>query len=149
MSFTGEYRAKLNAKNQVVLPSSLRESIFALENANPLILFCPRDNGFLELYPAKEWEVVQAKVDAKAQREKKPFLNRMLNAKASSLVLEQEGNGRILIPQNKVEYFRPDDEVVFIGNTKKIELWSRQEYQGFVDAHHSDFESELGELFEF
>jgi MraZ protein len=149
LSFTGEYRAKLNAKNQVVLPSSLRESIFALENPNPLILFCPRDKGFLELYPAKEWEVVQAKVDAKAQREKKPFLNRMLNAKASSLVLEPEGNGRILIPQTKVEYFRPDGEVVFIGNTKKIELWSREEYQGFVDTHHSDFESELGELFEF
>lgn len=149
MSFTGEHRAKLNAKNQVVLPSSLREAVFALENSNPLILFCPRDNGFLELYPAKEWEQVQARVDLKAQREKKPFLNRMLNAKAHSIQLEREGNGRILIPQNLVEYFRPEGEVVFIGNTQKIELWSVSAYDEFLQSHANDFESELGDLFEF
>lgn len=149
MSFTGEYRAKLNAKNQVVLPSSLREAVFALENANPLILFCPRENGFLELYPLKEWEQVQARVSLKAQREKKPFLNRMLNAKAHSFQLDKDGNGRILIPQNLVEYFRPDNEVVFIGNTQKIELWSVSDYEAFVQSHNQDFESELGEFFEF
>lgn len=149
MSFTGEYRAKLNAKNQVVLPSSLREAVFALENSNPLILFFPRDNGFLELYPAKEWEQVQARVSLKAQTEKKPFLNRMLNAKTHSFQLEKDGNGRILIPQNLVEYFRPDNEVVFLGNTQKIELWSVSDYETYLQSHANDFESELGDIVEF
>lgn len=131
------------------MPSSLRESVFALGNANPLILFCPREQGFLELYPAKEWEQVQARVDLKAKNENKPFLNRMLNSKALSLQLEPEGNGRILIPQHLVEYFRPDDEVIFIGNTQKIELWSQKDYSAFVEKHAKDFETELGDLFEF
>ena len=122
---------------------------FALAEQRPLILFCAKDGEHLDLYPASEWEQVQRRTETKARQEKKPHLTRLLNARAQPISLDSDGNGRILIPQQLVNYFKPDDEVVFIGNTRKIELWSAPDYQAFLQAHQKDFELECGDLLDF
>lgn len=131
-----------------MVPSSLREMIFALGEQRPMVLFTPRDGGHLELFPASEWEAVQQKTAQKARAEKKPHLTRLLNAKAQPVTLEKEGNGRMLIPQGMADYFKPEGEVVFIGNNHKIELWSRVEYDDFLKAHEQDLD-DLGDLLEY
>ena len=122
---------------------------FALAEQRPLILFCAKDGEHLDLYPASEWEQVQRRTETKARLEKKPHLTRLLNARAQPISLDSDGNGRILVPQQLANYFKPDDEVIFIGNTRKIELWSQLDYQRFLAAHQKDFESECGDLLDF
>lgn len=149
MSFTGEYRAKLNAKHQVTLPSPLREAIFQIEKSTPLILFSRVEGAFLELYPAVEWEVIQNKTEILARQEKKPELNRMLNARAFPIHLDEKGNGRILIPQLYAKTFKPSDEVVFIGNTKKIELWNEKEFNRHLNKAKSSFDDVMEDIFDY
>ena len=150
MSFTGEYRAKLNAKNQVTLPSPLRDALFALEAHHPLIIFSRQDDGsFLELYTAPEWSVIQQKTEVLARQQKTPGLNRTLNARAYPVALEENGNGRILIPQVYAGIFKPADDIVFIGNTKKIELWNARAYDKQLAENKSSFHSALEDIFEY
>lgn len=123
--------------------------IFALEEGGrPLVLFSPKDDAHLELYPPSEWAQIQKRTEQKARMEKKPHLNRLLNARAHLVPLENQGNGRILIPQPWVDYFKPDLEVIFLGNTRKIELWSQKDYESTVAVHQTDFEEELSDLLE-
>lgn len=151
MGFTGEYIAKLNSKNQVTLPSSLREAVFASSDLKKttLVLFQRGKNNFLELYLGEEWKRIQERTELIAKQQKKPELNLVLNSKAHSFPLEKNGNGRLLIPQMHVDYFKPDGDIVFIGNTKKIELWNAEIYKAFKQDAESSFVETLGDIFDY
>ncbi|MBF0246330.1 MAG: hypothetical protein HQL31_13880 [Planctomycetes bacterium] len=152
MSFTGEYSAKLNAKNQVTLPSALREAVFLLEEALPLVLFARDDEDFVEIYPQSEWRKVQQKTALLAREKRMPELNRLLNMRAYSFTLDSEGNGRILIPPPLMGTFKDSSDLVFIGNTNRIECWEAGKFRlrygrdSVVDAR---FRAELSEILDF
>jgi DNA-binding transcriptional regulator/RsmH inhibitor MraZ len=131
------------------MPSSMREMYFALSEERPMVLFTPKEGEPLQLYPASEWKSVQERTASKARQEKKPHLTRMLNAKAHPIPLEKEGNGRILIPQGWADYFKPDGDVIFMGNNQKIELWNAKDYQNFMNTHEVNFEDEMGDLLDY
>ena len=131
------------------MPSSMREMYFALAETRPMVLFAPKEGQALQLFPASEWESFQQKTANKARQEKKPHLTRMLNAKAHPIPLEKDGNGRIRIPQHLVDYFKPEGEVVFMGNNHKIELWSAAAHAAFMEAHEACFEEDMGDLLDY
>jgi len=122
--FTGEYNAKLNAKNQVTLPGPLRDAIFFNSESIQLVLFARNEGEFIEIYLGENWLEIQKKVEDKALELKDPSLNRKFNQKAHAFVMEKSGNGRILIPSKFIQFLKPTDELTFIGNTAKIEIWN-------------------------
>lgn len=152
MTFTGEFSVKLNAKNQVTLPSILREALFSLKDALPLILFDREGSEFVELYPRFEWELAQRRTEKQARIRNMPELNRLMNRRAFPLHLDQDGNGRVVIPQAFMARFRSGGEAVFVGNTRKIELWDAEAYRSrYVgkSALEETLKKELGEILEY
>ncbi|MBF0196417.1 MAG: hypothetical protein HQL32_01840 [Planctomycetes bacterium] len=151
MSFTGEYRAKLNAKNQVTMPGSLREAFFALEEDSPLVMYHRKSDNddFLALYPTSQWRVNQKKTEEIAKRLKKPELNRVLNAGAMNVSLDSGGNGRILIPSPFIEYFKPHNEIIFVGNTVQIELWNVDKYAPVKALAEESLSAHTEDIFDY
>jgi MraZ protein len=124
VKFTGEYDAKLNAKNQVTLPVPLRDMIFFEIEAVRLVLFRRIEGQCIEIYHGDLWEQIQEKVARKALKEKDPDLSRDFNRRAHFFVMNNSGNGRILLPPKFIHFLQPKDELTFIGNTKTIEMWN-------------------------
>ncbi len=145
MSFTGEYSAKLNAKNQVTLPSALREALFALEKPLPLLLF-DRGGDFLELYPHGEWEDVQRRTEARARERGQPDLNRLLNRSSHPVVIERDGDGRIVIPAAFMRLFKPGGELTFLGNTRRIEIFEAGRYRELYGPGSENAQRFRGEI---
>jgi MraZ protein len=128
----------------------MRESFFSLKENGPMILFCPSPGQALHLYPPSEWTTVQRKTQAKAQTEKKPHLPRLLNSRAHQIPLEEDGNGRLLIPKNVVDYFKEDGEVHFIGVGSKIELFNKADCEALnATLSDDDFQAEMGDILDY
>jgi len=135
--FTGEYSAKLNAKNQVTLPVPLRDAIFFRSESVQLVLFARNEGEFIEIYLGENWLEIQKKIESKALETKDPSLNRKFNQKAHAFVMEKSGNGRILIPPKFIQFLKPSDELTFIGNTAKIEIWNTKSLVGINASDES------------
>merc|ERR1712000_83427 len=89
-----------------------------------LVVTIDTEERCLLIYPANEWEVIEAKIEAlpsfnKAARR----IQRLLIGHATDL--ELDGSGRILLPQPLREYAYLEKEAVLMGQGKKLELWSK------------------------
>lgn len=152
MSFTGEFSAKLNAKNQVTLPSTLREALFEMETSLPLTLFDRGDGEFLELFPKSEWLLIQQRTAHRARVKQRPELNRLLNRRAFPISLERHGDGRLVIPPACMRPLSGVSEIIFVGNTNKIEIWNGPHYRElYADGSPSEslFREELEHIIEY
>ena len=138
MIITGEYAAKLNAKNQVTLPAALRDALFFNIELVQLILFTREKGEFIEIYTAERWLEIQQAVEKQALESKDPSQIRIFNRRAHAFVMEKSGNGRILIPQKFIEFLNPSTDLVFVGNYSKIEIWNADKLSESQDNSNQD-----------
>ncbi len=127
-NFIGTHYYSLDAKNRLAVPAKFR---FYLEQDKELILTQGLE-GCLNLFPQTSWTNLQERLNNASHKNKmeERAFKRMLFASASFVECDEEG--RILIPQNLVEYSKLKREVAVIGMGRKIEVWSKilwQQYQ--------------------
>ena len=107
----------------------MREVLFFSEKSVQLVLFCQKASTYLDIFPMQIWNEKQKQVHAIAQEKKDRNLSRKFNELAHAFVLEEDGNGRLLIPQRFIQFLQPNSELTFIGNFEKIELWNSSALQ--------------------
>ncbi|HBS41892.1 MAG TPA: cell division/cell wall cluster transcriptional repressor MraZ [Oceanospirillales bacterium] len=131
--FRGLNTINLDAKGRLAIPTKYREQLTELCGAR-LVVTIDTEEHCLLVYPLNEWEQIEAKIQAlptfnpAARR-----IQRLLIGHATDL--ELDGSGRILLPQTLRDYARLDKESVLIGQGKKLELWSKEEWEGRRDAY--------------
>lgn len=131
--FRGLNTINLDAKGRLAIPTKYREQLAELCGAR-LVVTIDTEEHCLLVYPLNEWEQIEAKIQAlptfnpAARR-----IQRLLIGHATDL--ELDGSGRILLPQTLRDYARLDKESVLIGQGKKLELWSKEEWEGRRDAY--------------
>ena len=119
--FRGINAVNIDAKGRMAIPSRYREPLSERYDAK-LVVTIDTDDSCLLLYPLKEWELIEQKIQAlpsfnKAARR----IQRLLIGHASDVELDK--NGRILIPQLLRQYASLDKKMIFLGQGKKFELW--------------------------
>ncbi|GAA0743784.1 division/cell wall cluster transcriptional repressor MraZ [Clostridium oceanicum] len=126
--FIGEYNHSLDKKNRIIIPSKFREEL-----GKQFILTKGLD-GCLYVYPRSQWELLQKKL------EKLPLTNK--NARAfvrfffsGAHEIELDKQGRTLIPQNLIEYGNIEKDVVSIGVSNRIEIWSREKWDEYNNSN--------------
>ena len=129
--FIGTYNNSIDAKNRMIVPAKFREEL-----GYKVVLTLGIDNC-IYLYPMKEWEVFMEKFakqpisDPKARN-----FARNLTGKAEECEVDRQG--RITLPQNLREQTGMVKELTTIGCMNKIEIWSREEYEGAGDQVQMD-----------
>ncbi|RHW66625.1 transcriptional regulator MraZ [Clostridium botulinum] len=126
--FIGEYNHGLDTKNRIIIPAKFREEL-----GKNFVLTKGLD-GCLYVYPKSQWEVLQKKLETL------PLTNK--NARAfvrfffsGAHELELDKQGRTLIPQNLLEYGQIQKEIVSIGVSNRIEIWSKEKWEEYNNSN--------------
>ena len=143
--FFGQFHHKLNAKNQVTIPSRFRQLM--PEHEKLYILRMSADA--LYLYTQGEIEKVMQRV-----RENGPAIDPEFRRVFASRVtpVDMDAQGRIVISQELKSAVGIETDVAFIGNAERVEIWPFDRWQAFEKANEAGYREKLGtmmdELFE-
>lgn len=139
--FIGEYEHALDSKNRIIVPSKFREEL-----GIKFILTKGLD-GCLYAYPLNEWKSLEEKL------KKLPLTNK--NARAfvrfffsGANEMELDKQGRTLIPQSLLEYAAVKKEIVSIGVSNRVEIWSKEKWEEYNNSNidFDDIAEQMSEL---
>jgi MraZ protein len=131
--FIGEYQHTLDPKNRVIMPSKFREKL-----GDSFVMTKGLDNC-LFIYSSQEWSIVEEKLKSlpMTNKDARAFV-RFFFAGACECELDKQG--RIVMPTNLKDYAKIDKELVIIGVSTRIEIWSRDEWNKFNSDANISYE---------
>ena len=125
--FRGIASLVVDVKGRLSIPARYRDSI-PMGKSPHLIITIDTESPSLLLYPLKEWEFIEEKL------QQLPSFNpatrriqRLLLGHASEL--EMDSAGRVLLPTPLREYANLDKKAVLLGQGKKLELWDEDNWK--------------------
>ncbi|HOA80288.1 MAG TPA: division/cell wall cluster transcriptional repressor MraZ [Defluviitaleaceae bacterium] len=134
--FMGEYQHTIDNKGRLIIPAKFREELgdsFVVTKGLDSCLF---------VYPNSEWRIFEEKLrslpitNSNARKFVRFFL-------AGAVECNVDKQGRILIPNNLRTYSGLDKDVILIGVTNRVEIWSKDNWD---DYNNEAFDaSELAE----
>ncbi|OGX40316.1 MAG: cell division/cell wall cluster transcriptional repressor MraZ [Omnitrophica WOR_2 bacterium RIFCSPHIGHO2_02_FULL_68_15] len=135
--FYGEFEHAIDRKGRLIVPAKFRQ---ALKEHDVAALFLTRGlDGCLFLFPESEWRLVESRFKqipfTKAEGRK---FNRMFFSGAVEVSVD--GLGRILVPKSLKEFAGIKEDVVIVGISSRMEVWSRERWQAFYETSRQSFE---------
>lgn len=132
--FIGEHQHSLDEKGRIIIPSKFRADL-GLE----FVMTKGLDNC-LFVYPKSEWEILEEKLKTLplTSKDARAFV-RFFFSGASESTLDKQG--RVLIPANLREHSRLDKDAVIIGVSTRIEIWSKDHWDNYIDEDNLSYES--------
>lgn len=135
--FYGEYAHTIDRKGRLIVPAKFRQT---LKEQSIQSLFVTRGlDGCLFLFPEPEWRVVEGRFKqipfTKGEGRK---FNRLFFSGAAEVVIDQLG--RFLVPKTLIEFADIKQDVVMVGISTRIEIWSKTRWREFFEDSRSSFE---------
>lgn len=131
--FIGEYQHAIDTKNRMIIPSKFREGI-----GDNFVLTKGLD-GCLYAYPMEEWKLLEEKLKKLplTNKDARAFV-RFFFSGANEIDIDKQG--RALIPQNLSEYAEIKKDIVSIGVSTRIEIWSKEKWEDY-NNQNIDYDS--------
>ena len=137
--FLGEYRHSIDAKGKLIIPSKLRDLL-----GTDFIITRGLD-GCLFIYPNDEWEnIIKKYKDIPDTKNKRQFMRIFLSG---ATVCEYDKQGRINIPSPLIEFAGLSKDCIIIGVDERLEIWSKERWEEFIDTNESDISEIADSLF--
>ncbi len=137
----GEYIHTLDDKNRISLPIKFRKEM------GKSIVVAPGLDNCLSLYTTKEWQKISNKLsDSSMLASDNRSFSRFMFGQA--VVVDVDGNGRILIPENLKNRSSLSTKVVVIGVQNRVEIWNESswiEYKKKVETQADALADKLGQ----
>lgn len=139
--FIGEYAHSLDNKNRIIIPSKFREELGC-----KFILTKGLD-GCLYAYTLSEWNNLENKLKTL------PLTNK--NARAfvrfffsGANEIETDKQGRAVLPPSLLEYGNIKKEIVSIGVSTRIEIWSKDSWEEYNNSNidYDEIAEQMSEL---
>jgi len=135
--FYGEYEHSIDRKGRLILPAKFRE----VGKANFIEkFFVTRGlDKCLFMFAEEEWKTQEQKFKSLSftKKETRKF-NRVYFSGAIEVVVDNQG--RFLIPQYLKDFAGIKRDVVIIGVSNRIEIWSKDIWQDFYTQSKDAFE---------
>lgn len=126
----GQFDGKLDAKNRIGFPKKFQKVL-----GSSLIITFGYENTLI-VVSAKNWQALLEGTEGK------PFIHqearetqRFLLGGASDVVLDRKG--RFILPAYLRKFAKIEDEVVFVGLSRYVEMWDKkrwEQYQGILEG---------------
>ncbi len=132
--FIGEYQHTLDTKGRIIVPSKFREEL-----GEEFVITKGLDNC-LFVYPQDEWKILEDKLKTLplTNRDARAFVRFFFSGACESVLDKQ---GRVLIPANLREHSKIDKDAVVIGVSTRLEIWSKEEWEGYIDEDNLSYDS--------
>jgi len=124
--FLGSEICMLDAKGRINVPARMRKNL--APEANDTFVIVRSFDPCVNLYPADEWELFDAKLSALGDGDPdvREFV-RGIYATAHEATLD--GQGRLNIPDHLLEWAGVKKESMLVGNKGRLELWHPATYE--------------------
>ncbi|MCB1214903.1 MAG: division/cell wall cluster transcriptional repressor MraZ [Deltaproteobacteria bacterium] len=143
--FRGRFDYNIDEKGRTSLPAKFREVLSAQDDER---LILTTFDACLWAYPTAEWQLIEEKIAALPQFSSQvKALQRVFVSGASECPIDKQG--RILIPPTLRDYAGLKREIVFVGMTRRIEIWAKERWDSTFNASQKlieDATDSLGEL---
>ena len=137
--FMGEYHHNIDTKGRIVIPNKVRDDLG--EN----FIVTRGLDGCLFLYPKTEWDNVIAKYkEIPDTKNKRQFMRIFLSG---ATICEYDKQGRINIPKPLVEYAKLIKDCIIIGVDEKLEIWSKDCWDKFINDNEESLSDIADDLF--
>ena len=123
----GTYECKIDVKGRLLIPSAFKKQL-APVIPKGFVLKRAVFQNCLELYPLAQWEELIKKVNSLNRFKKKnnDFIRRFT---AGVKFIELDGNGRLLIPKDLIEFSNINRDVTLSTSVNIIEIWDKSSYE--------------------
>lgn len=140
--FMGEFQHTVDAKGRLFIPAKLREGLGERFVATKGLEDC------LFIFPAKEWETFGEKLRSLplASGAARAF-TRLFFSGATEC--EVDPQGRILLPANLREYAKIEKDVLIVGVSSRVEIWSKTKWEEYCQKAEESFEETAEKLLDF
>lgn len=123
----GEYQHNMDNKGRLIIPAKFRDEL-----GDNFVATRGLDNC-LFIYPIKEWKVLEEKLTSLPITSKNArSLVRFFFSGATECELDKQG--RISIPTNLRNYAELEKQVIIIGLASRIELWSEDSWDQYLES---------------
>ncbi len=119
--FKGFSSVNIDAKGRLAIPARYRDQLSAGDSSALVLTLNPWDRC-LWLYPASEWELIEAKLqglsdfDHESRRTKQ-----IIRGYATDCAFD--GQGRVLLPNELRSFALLNKRTAFLGQGNKFEIW--------------------------
>ena len=123
--FMGEYNHTIDAKGRLIIPSKFRETL------GDTFVVTKGLDGCLFVYDNVEWNVFEEKLKSLpiTNKDARQFARFFL---AGAAEVEVDKQGRILVPNVLRDFAELNKDVVLIGVASRIEIWSKERFEGIT-----------------
>ena len=128
----GEYNHNIDSKGRLILPSKFRTEL------GDRFIVTKGFDGCLYGYSTEEWRAIEEKIKTLPLVTGKDARNFTRFFFSSAIECDIDSQGRILISQNLREFAMLQKEVVIIGVSSRIEIWSKQKWEEYNALQDSD-----------
>lgn len=137
--FLGEYRHSIDAKGRIIIPSKLRDGLG--EN----FIITRGLDGCLFIYPNNEWNnIINKYKEIPDTKNKRQFMRIFLSG---ATICEYDKQGRINIPTPLIEFADLKKDCIIIGVDERLEVWSKDRWEGFISENEADISQIADSLF--
>jgi MraZ protein len=138
---TGEFRASLDEKGRILIPSKIRSEI----GGNSLVLTQSVDRC-LWLFTPEEWSRISTNLmdSTSLFQSRARMLRRRIIAPAQPVDIDK--SGRINISVSLREYAGLKKECIIVGIESYVELWDETEYRDYWTENEPSFQEAAEEL---
>ena len=121
--FMGEYNHTIDPKGRVIVPAKFRDSL------GERFVVTQGLDGCLFVYDDIEWRVFEEKLKTLpiTNKEARAFVRFFL---AGAADVEVDKQGRILLPAVLRDHAKLLKDVVFVGVGSRVEIWSKEKWEG-------------------
>jgi MraZ protein len=138
----GEYTHTLDDKNRMSLPVKFRKEM------GKSVVVAPGLDNCLSIFTIKEWEKISSKLSESSMlaSDNRSFSRFMFG---QAVIVDVDGNGRILIPENLKIRSGLSTRVFVIGVQNRAEIWSETawtSYKKVVETQADALADKLGQV---
>jgi len=135
--FYGEYQHSIDRKGRLILPAKFRE--VAKGNFVEKFFATRGLDKCLFMFAEEEWKAQEGKFKSiPFTKQQARIFNRLYFSGAVELSPDRQG--RILLPQYLKDFAEIKKDVMIVGVSNRIEIWSEDKWKEFYGNSRSSFE---------
>jgi MraZ protein len=135
--FYGEYVHSIDRKGRLILPAKFRE--VAKGNFIEKFFITRGLDKCLFMFAEEEWKTQEVKFKSISfTKQEARVFNRLYFSGAVEVLPDKQG--RILIPQYLKDFAEIKRDVVIVGVSNRIEVWSKDKWEDFYGNSKQSFE---------
>lgn len=135
----GEYRHTIDKKGRIIIPAKFRDTL-----GNNFYITRGLE-GCLYVYSTSSWDIMMEQYKQIPDTKEKRYFMRLFLSGAVDLEIDSQG--RINVPTPLVEYAKLEKDCLIIGVDDHLEIWSKQEWENFVNQNEANFSEIADTLF--